>query len=565
MDTIEHDIIIVGAGGAGMRAAIRIAEENPELSIGLISKVHPVRSHTVCAEGGVAAAIKPWDSEEQHAFDTIRGSDYLADQDAVEIFVKEAKDAVIELEHWGCPWSREEDGKMAVRLFGGMSVKRTLYAADKTGFYLMHSMFERSLQYENIKRYDEWYVTKLLTDEKGINGLIAIEMKTGKMAIFNTKAVIMATGGAGRIYAHSTNPTINTGDGMALAYEAGAALKDLEMVQFHPTTIPNGNLLISEAARGEGGHLVNKKGERFLKDYIPEFMEVGPRDLITRAIFEEFRKGNGFEGPNARYVELDIRHLGEKIIKSRLPTIRELSMTFMGIDPVKKRIPVTPAQHYFMGGIKTDTDTASTVPGLFAAGETACVTIHGANRMGSNSLAECLVFGARAAAAASAYAKKHHIRPPAEKQIDAHQKEISRLLKDTGKEKTAEITHEMRKTMEEYVGIVRDEKHLQKGLEKIKDLQERCERIEISDKSMVFNTELTQLLELKAMLTISEGVIISAIARKESRGSHYRSDYTFRDDSNFLHHHLIHRKENKTAISKTPVVITKWQPSERKY
>jgi succinate dehydrogenase/fumarate reductase flavoprotein subunit len=335
----DHDIIIIGGGAAGMRAAISAAESNPKASIAIISKVYPVRSHTVCAEGGIAAPLKEYDSIEQHCFDTIKGSDYLADQDAVEFFVKKSAEEILQLEKWGCLWSRLPDGSIAVRKFGGMSVARTVYAADKTGFYIMNSLFERSLLYENIKRYDEWFVTKLISNDGKIYGLTAIDMKNGKQVAFETGVVIMATGGAGRIYGHTTNSSINTGDGMALALNAGAALKDMEMIQFHPTTLPNGNLLITEAARGEGGWLVDKNNERFLKKYLPEKMELGPRDMVTRAIINEINLGNAAAGPHGPYVDLDIRHLGDKTIKEKLPTVRDLCLQYLNLDPAKHKIP----------------------------------------------------------------------------------------------------------------------------------------------------------------------------------------------------------------------------------
>jgi succinate dehydrogenase / fumarate reductase flavoprotein subunit len=561
----DHDIIIIGGGAAGMRAAISAAEENPKARIAIISKVHPVRSHTVCAEGGIAAPLKDYDSIEQHCFDTIKGSDYLSDQDAVEFFVKKSAEEILQLERWGCLWSRLPDGSIAVRKFGGMSVARTVYAADKTGFYIMHSLFERSLLYENIKRYDEWFVTKLLSADKEICGLTAIDMKNGKLAAFQTKVIIMATGGAGRIYGHTTNSSINTGDGMALALNAGAALKDMEMVQFHPTTLPNGNLLITEAARGEGGRLVNKNNERFLKKYLPEKMELGPRDLVTRAIISEINLGNAATGPHGSYVDLDIRHLGDKTIKEKLPTVRDLCLQYLNIDPAIHKIPVTPAQHYFMGGIAVNIDTGTTIPGLLAAGETACISIHGANRMGSNSLAECVVFGNQAGKRAAEITQKHKQSTISENQINNEEKRIYSILNNSNTESITDLKLEMQTIMDTQAGIIREEKTLTAGLNKIKSLRKRAGNINLHDKSMVFNTELTSLLELEYMLTICETVLTSAIERKESRGSHFRSDYPNRNDDYYLEHILINQSENKISLTRQPVKITGWQPAARAY
>jgi succinate dehydrogenase/fumarate reductase flavoprotein subunit len=565
-----YDILIIGGGAAGLRAAIAAAETDPRLKIGIISKVYPTRSHTVSAEGGVAAAMREYDSPANHAYDTIKGSDFLADQDAVEYFTENAKKQIITLEHWGCPWSRQKDGQVAVRAFGGMNVKRTVYAADKTGFYILHSLFERSLLYENISRFDEWYVTDLFTDNERATGFHAIHQKNGQQAIFLTKTIIMATGGAGRAYKFTTNSALNTGDGLILAYEAGAALKDMEFVQFHPTALAKTGILITEAARGEGGHLLNKKGERFLKNYLPEKMELGPRDIISRAIIQEIISGNGFEGPNCAYVHLDLRHLGKKTISEKLPLIREISIHFAATDPVLEPIAVRPAQHYTMGGISTSSDGASTLPGLFAAGEAACVSIHGANRLGSNSLAECLVFGASAGKNAANYclsAKK--ITIPSNKQINLFSKscnnKIKLLLSNDGHESIASIRSAMQENMDQYAGIIRDREGLKKGLHAIKDLQERSKRVTIKDKSLIFNTGLTELLELKAMLKTCEIILKCALLREESRGAHYRTDFPNRNDQKFLKHHLAHKTSAGLTITSQKVNITKWSPEARTY
>ncbi len=404
MEHHSHDIVIVGGGAAGLRAAIAAVELQPKMDVAVVSKVYPMRSHTVSAEGGMAAVTREYDSFDSHAYDTIKGSDFLADQDSVEFFVKEAPRESYQLEHWGCPFSRDPDGRISSRAFGGMSVKRTLFATDKIGFHLLHTLFQTSLKYENIHRYDEWFVTSLLVDKDRVEGVTAIEMRTGELVTILGKAVIIATGGCGRIFQFTTNGWIKTGDGMALAYRAGVPLKDMEMVQYHPTLLPNTGILITEAARGEGGHLLNKDGERFLKRYVPGKMELGPRDILSRAEMSEINAGRGFDGPYGSYVNLDLTHLGEITIEDKLPFVKELAEKYLGIDPAHEPIPVRPGQHYMMGGVHTDMHGFTGMPGLYAAGEVACVTMNGANRLGSNSLTECLVFGAAAGRAAAQYA-----------------------------------------------------------------------------------------------------------------------------------------------------------------
>src|SRR5215469_2475542 len=399
-----HDVLVVGGGGAGLRAAIAVAEADARLSVAVASKVYPMRSHTVSAEGGAAGVIRSVDSLEEHAHDTSSGGEWLCDQAAVEAFVAEAPGELLRLEHWGCPWSRESDGHVAVRPFGGMKQLRTWFAADKTGFHMLHTLFQTSLKYEHITRYDEWYVTRLLVDEGRVRGVVAIELMSGRIEMIAAKAVILCTGGCGRVYPFTTNANICTGDGMALAYRAGAPLKDMEMVQYHPTGLPFTGILITEAARAEGGYLLNKDGYRFLQDYdlgkptptpVLRSMELGPRDRVSQAIFHEFEKERAFHGPYGDYVHLDLRHLGEHKIESRLPMVRELCLKYENIDPVREPIPVRPVMHYMMGGIHTNIHGATPLNGLYAAGEAACVSINGSNRLGSNSLGELLVFGAR--------------------------------------------------------------------------------------------------------------------------------------------------------------------------
>ena len=573
-----HDIVIVGGGGAGLRAAIAAAEISNKLSIALVSKVYPMRSHTVSAEGGTAAVLRENDSLDLHAKDTIFGADFVADQDAVEAFVKEAPGELIQLEHWGCPWSRDPDGRVSARSFGGMSVDRTLFAADKTGFHLLHTLFQTSLKYDNIIRYDECFLTSLLVDDGKVCGVTSINLYTGRVEAIVGKAVILCTGGGGRIFPFTTNAAINTGDGMAAAYRAGVALKDMEFVQYHPTGLPGTGILITEASRGEGGWLKNKDGYRYLQDYglgpptdkpTHRKMELGPRDILSRCHMQELAKGRTFEGPYGHYVHLDLRHLGEGIINQKLPFVRELASKYVGIDPVYEPIPVRPVVHYMMGGISTDINAKTTLPGLYAAGETACVSINGANRLGSNSLTELLVFGTRAGRVAAAYAGT--VSPPASAAIDAlaadEQRRLDRqfLRKDGGKEKIATVRQEMQKTMEEGAGIYRDEEKMQKTCKTLRTLRERFKNIIIEDRGSTFNTEIMNALELDFMLDVAEAVANSALLRRESRGSHTRTDFPKRDDEHFLKHTLAYRTPDGPKIDYLPVTITRWQPEERKY
>src|SRR5215467_10256470 len=418
MDLHACDVLIVGGGGAGLRAAIAVAETYPRLRVSVISKVYPMRSHTVSAEGGAAAVIKAADSLDEHAYDTISGSDWLSDQDAVEAFVREAPEEMLRLEHWGCPWSREPDGHVAVRPFGGMKIERTWFAADKTGFHLLHTLFQTTLKYDAIQRYDEWFVTKLLVEEGRCQGVVAIELATGNIQAITAKAVILCTGGCGKVFPFTTNANIKNGDGMALAYRAGAPLKDMEFVQYHPTGLPFTGILITEAARSEGGWLINKDGYRYLQDYNlgkpepkPVFrsMELGPRDRLSQAFVKEHEKGRTIETPYGPVVHLDVRHLGAEKINKKIPFVRELCLKYQNIDPINELIPVRPVVHYMMGGVSTDINGATPLAGLYAAGECACVSINGANRLGSNSLPECLVFGARAGRAAAEFAGRHEM------------------------------------------------------------------------------------------------------------------------------------------------------------
>jgi len=578
MELSSCDVLIVGGGGAGLRAAIAAVESEPRLRVGVISKVYPMRSHTVSAEGGAAAVIKPGDSLDAHAYDTISGGDWLCDQDAVEAFVKEAPEEMLRLEHWGCPWSREGDGSVAVRPFGGMKAERTWFAADKTGFHMLHTLFQTSLKYEQVHRYDECFVTKLLVDEGRCQGVVAIELATGRVLAIQAKAVVVCTGGCGKVFPFTTNANIKNGDGMALAYRAGAPLKDMEFVQYHPTGLPFTGILITEATRAEGGWMLNKDGYRYLQDYdlgkpepkpVLRSMELGPRDRISQAFVKEMEKGRTLKGPYGDYVHLDIRHLGEKLIDKKLPFVRELCLKYENIDPVKEMIPVRPVVHYMMGGISTDIHGATALPGLYAAGEAACVSINGANRLGSNSLSELLVFGARAGRAAAAFAAGQS--EPGSAVIQEAQEEQGRLEerlrgRPRAGERLATLRTEMHKTMEESAGIYRSEAALEQATTRLRELQERSERVVLDDHSHTFNTELVAILELSYMLDIAETIVHSALHRRESRGSHQRSDHPARDDARFLKHSLALRgADGVPRIEHRPVSVTRWPPGERVY
>ncbi len=574
----SHDVVIVGGGGAGLRAAIAVAEADPRLSIAVVSKVYPMRSHTVSAEGGAAGAIRPDDSLDEHAYDTISGGDWLCDQDAVEAFVAEAPRELIQLEHWGCPWSREADGHIAVRPFGGMKKMRTWFAADKTGFHLLHTLFQTSLKYPSVTRYDEWHVTRLLVDEGRVCGVVALELMSGRIEAITGKAVILATGGCGRIFPFTTNAAIKTGDGMALAYQAGAPLKDMEFVQYHPTGLPFTGILITEAARAEGGWLLNKDGYRYLQDYnlgkpepgpVLRSMELGPRDRLSQAFVHEVEKGRAIESPYGPIVHLDLRHLGAKVIDGKLPFVRELCHKYENIDPVHELVPVRPVVHYMMGGVHTDINGATGLSGLYAAGEVACVSINGANRLGSNSLPELLVFGARAGQAAARYAAAAApLGPAVHAQAADEQRRLERDLlgRGEGAERISTIRTQMQKIMEDAAGIYRDGDTLTKAADKLRGLRERAATATIDDSSRTFNTELTAALELTGMIDLAESMVHSALHREESRGAHQRTDFPARDDERFLAHSMVYRDaDGSPRVTHLPVTITRWPPGERVY
>jgi len=575
--TPAFDVVLVGGGGAGLRAAIAIAESAPTLRVAVVSKVYPMRSHTVSAEGGAAGVIASDDSLDEHCYDTISGGDWLGDQDAIEAFVREAPEELLRLEHWGCPWSREPDGRVAVRPFGGMKKMRTWFAADKTGFHMLHTLFQTSLKYSGVVRFDEWFVTRLVVDDGRVQGVIAIEMATGRIDVIRARAVILCTGGCGKVFPFTTNASIKTGDGMALAYRAGAPLKDMEFVQYHPTGLPFTGILITEAARAEGGYLINKDGYRYLQDYAlgkpqqkPVFrsMELGPRDRLSQAFVKELEKGRTIETPYGPVVHLDLRHLGAGLINRKLPFVRELCLKYQNIDPVTQLIPVRPVVHYMMGGVHTDINGATPLPGLFAAGEVACVSINGANRLGSNSLPELLVFGARAGRAAADYAAT---APEPNGHALAQLKDEQRRLETErvqpgGREQIADLRQEMQSTMEASAGIYRTAASLSAGVGTLRTLQERARDLRVEDQSRTFNTERIAALELSFMLDIAETIVASALQRQESRGAHQRTDFPQRDDHKFLAHSVAERQaDGSCRVRYMPVTITRWPPAERVY
>ncbi|MFD4180261.1 fumarate reductase (quinol) flavoprotein subunit [Rhodococcus sp. NPDC058514] len=582
--TAFHSVVIVGGGGAGLRAAIAIAESDPTLSVAIVSKVYPMRSHTVSAEGGAAAVVAADDTLDEHAYDTVSGSDWLADQDAVEAFIAEAPKELLRLEHWGCPWSRQPDGHIAVRAFGGMKNKRTWFAADKTGFHLLHTLFQTALSYSDIVRYDEWFATTLLVDDGRVRGVVAIELATGRIETILADAVIVCTGGCGRVFPFTTNATIKTGDGMALAYRAGAGLKDMEFVQYHPTGLPFTGILITEAARAEGGWLINKDGYRYLQDYdlgtptpgpVLRSMELGPRDRLSQAFVHEQEKGRTIDTPDGPIVHLDLRHLGAELIDAKLPFVRELCASYQNIDPVHELVPVRPVVHYMMGGIHTDIHGATDMAGLYAAGEVACVSINGANRLGSNSLPELLVFGARAGQAAAAHVRESGGSGPTAALEAQGRDEKRRLERELARhdgagghkpERIADIRTGMQEAMEAGAGIYRDEGTLRTAIDRIRELQQRYAYAVIDDHSRTFNTELIATLELSGMLDVAECIVGSALRRQESRGAHQRTDFPGRDDENYLAHSLIHRQPGgEHRVSYLPVTITRWPPGRRVY
>jgi succinate dehydrogenase / fumarate reductase flavoprotein subunit len=564
---ISQDILIVGGGLAGLAAALSC---DPRLKVSVVSKVHPLRSHSVAAQGGINAALgnNPQgkdDTWERHAFDTIKGSDYLSDQDAAELMCHKAIPVVYELEHLGVPFSRFPGGVIAQRPFGGAGFPRTCYAADRTGLVILHTLFEHSIR-KQVKFWSEWLVTSLVLRDGKCLGAVIYDLARGEVIPVKARAVIFATGGYGRVYLKTTNAYINHGSGIGLAYQAGVPLKDMEFVQFHPTSLFGKNILITEGARGEGGYLVNNKGKRFMVDYAPSAMELAPRDIVARAIQTEINKGNGFDG---QCVHLDLRHIGEAKINKRLPGIREICIDFAGIDPVDTPVPIQPAQHYSMGGIDVDLRCASCVEGFYAAGECACVSVHGANRLGGNSLLETVVFGRIAGEEASRFVQggggeKNGERFLAE-EAQGLKKKIENWKKRESGEKVHHLLNRLKVVMDGKVGIFREKKQLAEALEKISELKEDYQRVYFSGRSLRFSQELVNILEFNSMLDLAEVITLGALNREETRGSHYRLDFKERNDKDWLKHTLVTKKEGKPHISYKNVNLTRYKPEARKY
>jgi succinate dehydrogenase / fumarate reductase flavoprotein subunit len=557
---IEHDIIVIGGGLSGLRAALEAKKQGADVAV--ISKVPPIRSHSVAAQGGINASIGPDDSWESHAYDTVKGSDYLADQDTVEILCKEAPERVYEMENWGTLFSRTEDGKIAQRPFGGAGFPRTCYAGDRTGHNLLHTLYEQVLR-AGVRIYNEWMVTRLVTDSNRCTGFVALNLLDSELEMFRAKAVILATGGYGRIYQRSTNSIINTGFGISLAYRAGVPIQDMEFVQFHPTTLWGTNILITEGVRGEGGYLYNKDHERFMDKYAPESMELAPRDIVARSIQTEIDVGRGFPGG---YVQLDITHLGKELINERLSGIRQICIDFAGVDPIKEPIPVQPGHHYSMGGISSGKDGLTPLDGLYAIGECACISVHGANRLGGNSLLDTIVFGKRAGEHAANAVK--NIAMPSEYSLNESLAEersnIDSMMGDSG-ESFADVKDELSQTMQKYVGVYRNREGLETGLANVKALEKRGEDIHVKSRVRLFNMELMNALEVKGMLDIARVITEGALVREESRGAHYRTDFLERDDGNWLKHTFAYLKDGEPKLEYKDVTITQFQPKRREY
>lgn len=556
----QHDILIVGAGLAGMRAAVA-ARQSSSANIAVISKIHPLRSHSGAAEGGINAALTVGDKWEDHAFDTVKGSDYVGDQDAIELMCEEAPAEIYWLEHAGVLFNRTDDGHLDVRNFGGAGRPRTAFVADVTGHALLHTLYEQLID-AGVTVYEEWYVTSLAVENGVCKGVIALEILTGQLVPIQAKTVIMATGGNGRIYnGRTTNAWTNSGDGIAAAYRAGAPLADMEYVQFHPTTLKSNGVLLTEGNRGEGGYLLNADGDRFMKKYAPNFMELASRDVVSRAIQTEINEGRGVDG----CVFLDIRHLGEAKIMEKLPNTRELSLAFNGVDPVFAPTPVRPGQHYTMGGIKTNKFGETQIKGLYAAGECACVSVHGANRLGANSLLDTLIFGRISAERALEYVATTEYGRFPEPVLTLEEERIAAIMSRTGSERLATIRNEMGIAMAEDMGIFRTEERMLRALATIKNLQERFRQAPVEDKGKVFNTDLTGALELENMLLQAEVIIVAGIDRKESRGAHERLDYPGRNDAQWMKHTLAYYGEGGPRLEYAPVTVTHFEPMERHY
>ena len=555
----KHDVLIVGGGLAGAHAAR--AAHLAGADVAIVSKLSPLRSHSVAAAGGINAALGEGDTWEGHAFDTIKGSDFLADQDAVEILTRAAPDAIVQMDHLGTPFSRDEHGKLFNRPFGGMRQARAYFAGDRTGLSLMQTSWEQLVK-EGITLYDEWAATSLIVEHGRFSGLIAYRIADGTLEEFQAKAAVICTGPGGQMYLKSTNAVTCTGDGLAMAFRAGCALKDMEFVQFHPTSLHGPNILITEAARGEGGILRNAKGERFMERYSPMMVDLAPRDIVSRSIQTEANEGRAFPGG---YVHLDLTHLGEAKIKERLPEVHQFSMEFAGVNPGEQPIPIEPAQHYIMGGIATDNDGGTNLPGIYAAGECACVSLHGANRLGGNALLECIVFGQRAGTAAAAFARKGAQVAGGAQVLDQEDRRVEWLLKAEGGETVEKLRQELKQVMWDRVGVFRTEQDMTLAVGAVRDLRRRYAHIRVGARGKAFNYALLEAMELRNLLDLSEPIAVGALIRRESRGAHSRTDFPARDDANWLKHTLAWWRGDRIELTYEPVRITKWQPEERKY
>ncbi len=574
---LEHDIIIIGGGLAGCRAAVEIAQTDPKLNVAIVAKTHPIRSHSVAAQGGIAATLKNVDSSdtwEAHAFDTVKGSDYLADQDAVEILAREAPDVVIDLEHMGVLFSRLPDGRIAQRAFGGHSHNRTCYAADKTGHAILHELVNNLRRY-GVRIYEEWYVMRLILSDGQAKGVVMYHILDGQVEVVRAKAVMFATGGYGRVYNTTSNDYASTGDGLAMTAIAGLPLEDMEFVQFHPTGLYPVGVLISEAVRGEGAYLINSEGDRFMAQYAPSRMELAPRDITSRAIALEIQNHRGLHSDGSSggpFVHLDLRHMGQEKIMSRIPFCWEEAHRLLGIDAVHQPIPVRPTVHYSMGGIPVNTDGQvrsgpdGLIDGFFAAGEAACVSVHGANRLGSNSLLECVVYGRRTGAALTRFVQNRKLPSVDEEPyIREAQFQIQALLQQSGSYRIAQVRQAFQDCMTQHCGVFRTDESMRQGLQELQQLQQRYSQIYLDDKGSCWNTEITEALELRNLMVVGQMILTSACNRFESRGAHFREDYPQRDDAIFLKHTMAYYSPAGIDIQYRPVAITLFEPQERKY